>query len=100
MCNECGKGFYRKDHLRKHIKSHLSKRLKEEASGGASVSSADAVIAAVANGDTPIKQERPSPLNSPPQKLNDEVTIAPSSNSIIPPFTLPQEVTIHVSYNF
>lgn len=79
----------------------MSKRLKEEANGGASVSSADAVIAAVANGETPIKQERPSPLNSPPHKLNDEVTIAPvsnNSNSIVPPFTLPQEVTIHVSF--
>lgn len=30
ICNICGKGFYRKDHLRKHTKSHETKRLKEE----------------------------------------------------------------------
>lgn len=30
MCGECGKGFYRKDHLRKHANSHAAKRLKEE----------------------------------------------------------------------
>lgn len=30
ICGECGKGFYRKDHLRKHTKSHATKRLKEE----------------------------------------------------------------------
>lgn len=30
ICGECGKGFYRKDHLRKHTKSHQTKRLKEE----------------------------------------------------------------------
>lgn len=30
ICAECGKGFYRKDHLRKHTKSHATKRLKEE----------------------------------------------------------------------
>lgn len=30
MCNECGKGFYRKDHLRKHARSHLTKKIKEE----------------------------------------------------------------------
>jgi uncharacterized Zn-finger protein len=27
-CNECGKGFYRKDHLRKHTRSHIARRLK------------------------------------------------------------------------
>ncbi|KAG8270822.1 hypothetical protein J6590_076508 [Homalodisca vitripennis] len=30
VCPECGKGFYRKDHLRKHARSHLAKRVKEE----------------------------------------------------------------------
>lgn len=30
VCGECGKGFYRKDHLRKHANSHAAKRLKEE----------------------------------------------------------------------
>lgn len=30
ICGECGKGFYRKDHLRKHANSHASKRIKEE----------------------------------------------------------------------
>lgn len=30
ICNQCGKGFFRKDHLRKHTKSHETKRLKEE----------------------------------------------------------------------
>ena len=29
ICGECGKGFYRKDHLRKHAKSHALKRQKE-----------------------------------------------------------------------
>jgi Zinc finger, C2H2 type len=27
-CVECGKGFYRKDHLRKHTRSHIARRLK------------------------------------------------------------------------
>ena len=27
-CAECGKGFYRKDHLRKHTRSHIARRLK------------------------------------------------------------------------
>jgi uncharacterized Zn-finger protein len=27
-CIECGKGFYRKDHLRKHTRSHIARRLK------------------------------------------------------------------------
>lgn len=27
-CSECGKGFYRKDHLRKHTRSHIARRLK------------------------------------------------------------------------
>jgi hypothetical protein len=30
VCTECGKGFYRKDHLRKHARSHIAKRVKEE----------------------------------------------------------------------
>lgn len=30
ICTICSKGFYRKDHLRKHQKSHETKRLKEE----------------------------------------------------------------------
>lgn len=30
VCPECGKGFHRKDHLRKHARSHLAKRVKEE----------------------------------------------------------------------
>ena len=29
-CTECGKGFNRKDHLTKHIHSHLAKRIKQE----------------------------------------------------------------------
>lgn len=29
-CNECGKGFNRKDHLTKHIHSHLTKKIKQE----------------------------------------------------------------------
>lgn len=36
MCAECGKGFYRKDHLRKHANSHAAKRLKEEINARAS----------------------------------------------------------------
>ncbi|CAG9800770.1 unnamed protein product [Chironomus riparius] len=31
-CSECGKGFYRKDHLRKHMRSHIARRLKAELS--------------------------------------------------------------------
>ncbi|CRK86224.1 CLUMA_CG000207, isoform A [Clunio marinus] len=31
-CVECGKGFYRKDHLRKHTRSHIARRLKAELS--------------------------------------------------------------------
>uniref|UniRef100_T1GJH4 C2H2-type domain-containing protein n=1 Tax=Megaselia scalaris TaxID=36166 RepID=T1GJH4_MEGSC len=27
---ECGKGFYRKDHLRKHTRSHIARRVKAE----------------------------------------------------------------------
>lgn len=30
ICAECGKGFYRRDHLRKHTKSHIAKRMREE----------------------------------------------------------------------
>jgi len=26
VCSECGKGFYRKDHLRKHTRSHIARR--------------------------------------------------------------------------
>lgn len=29
-CPECGKGFNRKDHLTKHIHSHMAKRIKQE----------------------------------------------------------------------
>jgi len=30
VCPECGKAFYRKDHLRKHLRSHVAKRVKTE----------------------------------------------------------------------
>lgn len=30
VCQDCGKGFYRKDHLKKHINTHIKRRLKEE----------------------------------------------------------------------
>lgn len=30
VCADCGKGFYRRDHLRKHTQSHITKRIKEE----------------------------------------------------------------------
>jgi Zinc finger, C2H2 type len=30
VCPECGKAFYRKDHLRKHLRSHVAKRIKTE----------------------------------------------------------------------
>ena len=33
-CTECGKGFNRKDHLTKHIHSHLAKRIKQELGTG------------------------------------------------------------------
>ncbi|KAL9698283.1 hypothetical protein quinque_001724 [Culex quinquefasciatus] len=38
VCIECGKGFYRKDHLRKHTRSHIARRVKSEMStqGGGS----------------------------------------------------------------
>lgn len=32
VCQECGKGFYRKDHLRKHLRSHIARRVKSEVS--------------------------------------------------------------------
>lgn len=85
MCTECGKGFYRKDHLRKHIKSHQSKRAKEGSGGGSSLSTADAIIAAVANGESIIKRERPSPISSPPAmtQLSKEVTIHVSLSDIL-----------------
>lgn len=85
---ECGKGFYRKDHLRKHIKSHQSKRAKEVAngSGSSSLNTTDEIIAAVSNGgDSTIKRERPSPIASPQEELT------------MP--QLSQEVTIHVRRN-
>lgn len=85
---ECGKGFYRKDHLRKHIKSHQSKRAKEVAngSGSSSLNTTDEIIAAVSNGgDSTIKRERPSPIASP----QEEQTMP----------QLSQEVTIHVRRN-
>ncbi|KAJ8970238.1 hypothetical protein NQ317_017598 [Molorchus minor] len=31
ICEQCGKGFYRRDHLRKHMKSHMTRRAREEA---------------------------------------------------------------------
>lgn len=33
ICQECNKGFYRKDHLRKHTRSHIARRVKSEMSG-------------------------------------------------------------------
>jgi uncharacterized Zn-finger protein len=30
ICVECQKGFYRKDHLRKHTRSHIARRVKSE----------------------------------------------------------------------
>lgn len=30
ICMECGKGFYRKDHLRKHTRSHIARRVRAE----------------------------------------------------------------------
>lgn len=30
VCPECGKAFFRKDHLRKHLRSHVAKRIKTE----------------------------------------------------------------------
>lgn len=35
VCQECGKGFYRKDHLRKHLRSHIARRVKSEVSAQA-----------------------------------------------------------------
>lgn len=32
ICHDCGKGFYRKDHLRKHTRSHIARRVKAELS--------------------------------------------------------------------
>lgn len=37
ICGECGKGFYRKDHLRKHVKSHNFKRAKLQGSSNANL---------------------------------------------------------------
>lgn len=45
ICGECGKGFYRKDHLRKHTKSHATKRLKEEMNAQAQAQKAAAANA-------------------------------------------------------
>lgn len=47
ICGECGKGFYRKDHLRKHTKSHATKRLKEEMNAQAQAQKAAAANANV-----------------------------------------------------
>lgn len=45
ICGECGKGFYRKDHLRKHANSHASKRIKEEmASQAAATISSTSIV--------------------------------------------------------
>lgn len=49
ICGECGKGFYRKDHLRKHTKSHATKRLKEELNAQAQAQKAAANGNATAN---------------------------------------------------
>ena len=87
-------GFYRKDHLRKHIKSHQTKRAKEAANAATtSNQQSDSTGEAIT---TIIKREKPSPDGSPHHRENhDEVST--SAAVTIPQFTLPQEVTIHVS---
>jgi uncharacterized Zn-finger protein len=86
ICAECGKGFYRKDHLRKHIKSHLTKRAKEEAAHASLQETA-------AHHEITIKREKLSPVSS-PRSADDVPKSLPLS---MPHFSLPQEVTIHVS---
>lgn len=70
ICGECGKGFYRKDHLRKHANSHASKRIKEEMASQAAASIASTSIVP--------KEEESSESNQ---------------------TTNVHEVTIHVSFN-
>lgn len=88
ICSECGKGFYRKDHLRKHIKSHLTKRAKEEA--------AHVNLQEPIGHEISIKREKLSPGSSPNSIQRTNNDSAPRTLSI-PQFSLPQEVTIHVS---
>lgn len=68
ICGECGKGFYRKDHLRKHAKSHATKRLKEEMNAAAAASQS----AAASTNATPTTQA--PVLNSIVQSLENSGT--------------------------
>jgi hypothetical protein len=65
VCPECGKGFHRKDHLRKHAKSHLAKRVKEEAgivSGGSGGELVDEAMVETPNTPTPPPLQPGDPL--------------------------------------
>lgn len=86
------------DHLRKHIKSHQTKRMKE---ANATVSGSSTTHK---NDDSVnVKREQFSPINSPHENQtrtteDDESNnvVSPSSTSL--PFRcMPQELTFHVS---
>uniref|UniRef100_S4P7N0 C2H2-type domain-containing protein n=4 Tax=Pararge aegeria TaxID=116150 RepID=S4P7N0_9NEOP len=69
MCGQCGKGFYRKDHLRKHTRSHEYKTARTHHEG-----TTDTKTAQTAN----------------PTNNNVATNITANSNTILP------EITIHV----
>lgn len=101
ICGECGKGFYRKDHLRKHAKSHAAKRLKEELSAQA----AAATLSAASNMDTStqssdntimssgeIQLQQQQPINN-MSTTQSTLGVGESQTICLP------GVTIHVSFN-
>lgn len=100
ICGECGKGFYRKDHLRKHAKSHAAKRLKEELSAMAaaaalSTSTMDTSTQSSDNtmggGTVDVKVQPQQPVTSVP--TSQPILGVGESQTICLP-----GVTIHVSY--
>lgn len=69
ICGECGKGFYRKDHLRKHTKSHATKRLKEE------LSAQKAAAAAASNPNAATSKGSGVPVSNGTMAMIDTSTI-------------------------
>lgn len=97
ICSECGKGFYRKDHLRKHIKSHQTKRAKEEANAANTIQQSTTESTGNSELLPIIKREVTSPNCSPNQQSSEETST--NTALTIPHYTLPREVTIHVTSN-
>lgn len=99
ICGECGKGFYRKDHLRKHAKSHLAKRVKEEMNAQAAAAAVCTTTMDSQNSenttsslDLAIHHQQQQPIQTPPQHQLTQHPMLTEGQTIC----LPAGVTIHV----